>query len=138
MNLNKKGILMTILGLAATMILSGCGGSTVEEYIPDQEILYLVDQDGYAVAGIQYDCTLTSGETGNDGSFLLYPGELCTLFLDYPVVDSTIDILHIEDRVGGIRDVEYICENGNFGRTDDLGRFNFDNIYEDDICDFLL
>lgn len=136
----KKTIFMTILGLVSALVMTGCGGSSsTQDYVEDiKEISFLVDQDGYSVSGIDYDCVSGGGTTANDGSFFFYPGERCTFYLDLPTVDSTIDILHLEDTVGGLVDVEYICENGDFGYTNDLGRFNFDNLYADDECDFFL
>ena len=32
-------------------------------------------------------------------------------------VDSTSDILHLEDTVGGLPDIKYSCKNGDFGIT---------------------
>jgi len=131
-----KKTILTGLVLSVSLLFTGCG--SIEDYYPEKDVLYLLDQDYNSVSGIEYDCADgSSGVTDNEGGLYFYSGIDCTLYLDLPIVDSTVDILHIEDSYGEVEGIEYSCKNGDFGSTNIAGIFNFDNVYEDDECTFI-
>ncbi len=134
----KKFILLMV-SAAAVLALSGCGSSDYYDY--DEEKYNVVDQDGNGVADIKYTCDGGTVEvTDGSGGFYFYPNDDCSLKLELSVVDSEIDDLFIEYRREGMSNIKYECESepGVIRRTDSNGHFEFDNVYEADICTFQL
>lgn len=136
-----KRNLILIGAIFSLLTFTGCGGGSSTEYSTDvKDTIYLVDSEGFSVSGIDYVCDDNIVyTTGYDGSMSFYPGDTCSLYLDYPIVDSEIDslqLLYYDDR--GVQDLEYDCVNGDFGFTDFNGGFYFDNVYSNDTCTFFL
>jgi len=124
-----------VLAGVAVFALSGCGGG--DDYYDDEIKYHLVDQNQYGVSDIEYTCDGTHFyETDGSGGFFAYPHEDCSLRLDISV-DSSIDRLFIIDDYGyAVTNIYYECFSGTSGYTDYYGNFEFDNVYNDDICTF--
>jgi len=139
-----KKIVIFLVTFLALFTFVGCDGYdeySDRGYYDDENRLYLVDQDGFAVSNIRYTCDdgRAFERTSRDGAFFFFDNEDCELELDIRDVDSRVDSLFIEDNLGeGIEGVKYFCDNGDEGRTDRNGHFYFDNEERNDVCTLLL
>jgi hypothetical protein len=131
---------------AAAVIFAGCGGGGGGGYVPgpapgpgpgpapSYDVLYLDTGFGPAV-GVGYNCGSVFDTTGADGSFLFYPGDICTF--DLTGYNGTLfdwDPLYITYADGsGVAGIDYSCWSGTYGFTDLDGYFDYDI---DDSCDF--
>ena len=145
----KKNILIAGL-LSSALMLGGCGGSDGGNYVPPPPViepslitLFLVDQNGFSLAGVPYKCdSMAFAEyTPNNGEFSFYAGENCYFdFLGFegnynndPYVD---DIIHIVSDVNtGAGDVAFDCQSFGSGITYPDGSFDYDY---NDACVFYL
>jgi hypothetical protein len=145
----KKLLMATIV--SATLILSGCGSSSNDGYIPPPlppdptlTTLFLIDHNGFALAGVPYICDSMafSQYTLNNGEFSFFPGENCSFdFLGYagnyhndPY--SGDDIIYIVSDIGmGVNALEYDCNSFGVGITFEDGSFDYD---ANDACVFYL
>jgi len=105
----------------------------------DENRYHLVNQNGYGIANVKYVCSGRAVHlTDGSGGFYFYEKDDCSLKLDL-AVDSVRDFLFIEnDHAQGIANIPYECDSGKFGRTDIRGHFEYDNIYQNDVCTFQL
>ena len=143
--MNKKLAGFIVAGVAV-FALSGCGSSGGNDVVivdpgpsPDETYLFMVDNDGFAVADVYYTCVDSFGDfigdfyTRADGGFLFEPGENCTFdLIGYNGTPG--DELHIEDIAQNPKEgIPYTCLGGDFGRTFGDGSFDY---MIDDSCTF--
>ena len=151
----KKLISLLFAG-AAVLALSGCGGGGGGDYYGDGyypeplppvndglTTLFLIDQDGFAYAGVPYICDsmVDWSETAPNGEFSFYPGEDCEFdfyglegnYDDDPYVDDIVYI--VDDLDYGKGGIEYECASFGVGSTYGDGSFDYDI---DDLCTFYL
>jgi len=145
--MNKNLIIGSLL--LVSIFFSGCGSSNDSGYIPPPPIepdlitLFLVDQNGYSLAGVPYKCDSMEFPqyTPNNGEFSFYAGENCSFdFLGFngnynndPYSDNIIYI--VSDINSGAGDVEFDCSSFGSGITYPDGSFDYD---KDDACIFYL
>jgi len=125
-----------LLFLAMSLLLVGCGGGSDSTPVVASEKVFILDQNGFSVAGLEYTCNgVDFFTTQNDGGLIFFPGEKCELTLSAPLVDSVIDDLFIVDAFQvPLVSLNYNCANGDIGLTDQNGHFYFDNVYSPDVC----
>ena len=152
----KKLISLLISGVAV-LALSGCGGGGGGEYYYEEVIvepivdpiddglttLFLIDQDGFAYAGVPYICDsmVDWDYTAPNGEFSFYPGEDCEFdfiglegnYEDDPYVDDIVYI--VDDLDYGKGGIAYECASFGVGTTYGDGSFDYDI---DDLCTFYL
>lgn len=148
---NRKKIISFLVSGVAVLALSGCGGGG--EYYYEEVIiepvddglttLFLIDQDGFAYAGVPYICDsmVEWSETAPNGEFSFYPGEDCEFdfiglegnYADDPYVDDIVYI--VDDLDYGKGGIEYECASFGVGSTYGDGSFDYDI---DDLCTFYL
>ena len=144
----KKLISLLFAGVAV-LALNGCGGggSNGDYYVPPVNdgltTLFLIDQDGFAYAGVPYICdSMIDWElTAPNGEFSFYPGEDCEFdfdglegnYSDDPHVDDIVYI--VDDLDYGKGGIEYECASFGVGSTYGDGSFDYDI---DDQCTFYL
>ena len=148
----KKLISLLFAGVAV-LALSGCGGGGGGEYYYEEVIiepvddglttLFLIDQDGFAYAGVPYICDsmVDWSETAPNGAFSFYPGEDCEFdfiglegnYEDDPYVDDIVYI--VDDLDYGKGGIAYECASFGVGSTYGDGSFDYDI---DDLCTFYL
>ena len=139
----KKKIAGLMIAGVAVFALSGCGaGDTVvvvDDDTSNETTLFLVDNDGFSVAYVDYSCVDSFGDfignfqTKSNGAFTFEPGEDCTF--DFIGYDGTPgDELYIEDIDQNSKEgIPYTCISGDFGRTFGDGSFDY---MMDDSCTF--
>lgn len=150
---NRKKIISFLVSGVAVLALSGCGGGGGGEYYYEEVIiepvddglttLFLIDQDGFAYAGVPYICDsmVEWSETAPNGEFSFYPGEDCEFdfiglegnYADDPYVDDIVYI--VDDLDYGKGGIEYECASFGVGSTYGDGSFDYDI---DDLCTFYL
>jgi len=125
-----------LLLLATSLLLVGCGGGSDSTPPAVSEKIFILDQNGFSVSGLEYSCNgVDFFTTQNDGSLIFFPGERCELTLNRPIVDSVIDDLFIVDEFfSPVVGLDFNCANGDIGLTDQNGHFYFDNVYSPDVC----
>ena len=144
----KKNIIIASL-LTGALMLSGCGTNDGNNYIPPPIVepslitLFLVDQNGFSLAGVPYKCeSMTFAEyTPNNGEFSFYAGEDC--FFDFKGFKGnydndpyTDDIIYIVSDINtGAGNVEFDCSSFGSGITYPDGSFDYDY---NDACVFYL
>ena len=152
-----KKLISLVLAGVAVLALSGCGGGGgggdyyVDDYYPEPlppvddglTTLFLIDQDGFAYAGVPYICDsmVDWSETAPNGEFSFYPGEDCEFdfvglegnYYDDPFVDDIVYI--VDDLDYGKGDIPYECASFGVGSTYGDGSFDYDI---DDLCTFYL
>ena len=136
--------------VSATLLLSGCGSSDYDYIAPPPLLdptlttLFLVDDQGFSLAGIPYICDSMefSQYTKNNGEFSFFPGENCSFdFLGYAGNYNNDpyngdDIIYIVSDINtGAGGVEYECNSFGSGLTFENGSFDYD---ADDACVFYL
>ena len=130
----------------AVLSLNGCGGGSGSY----DHIYYLQTYDDIfdeyvGVPNIYYECGPDIvGETGPNGEFHMFDGDMCT-FWD---LDDTVSYEYNKLYLGanasgtvGLGGVEYFCDSGIDGVTNSYGMFTFDPeyinpYYPGDVCDF--
>lgn len=141
--------MMLILSGVSVIALSGCGGSS-DYYDDGLTTLFLVDDQGFAYAGVPYICDSMSGwdETAPNGEFSFYPPDNCTF--DFMGLNGTdpndiyLDevIYIVDDLDNGKNGIPYECSSfnaGNINYTYDDGIWDGSFDYDaDDACVFYL
>jgi len=122
-----RRVILFFSAIAAMLTINGCDGSYASGYddgyydgaTKDLVTLYLVDEYGYGVGNIPYECIDAYGEivyrdrTYANGEFSFEIGDRCTFDL-YGFAGSTRDPLYIVDIDGfGKDDIPFYCDNGN-------------------------
>lgn len=145
-----KKLMSLIFSGVAALVLSGCGGSGDSYYDDGLTTLFLVDDQGYAYAGVPYICdSMNTWEvTAPNGEFSFYPPEECTFDFyglngtdpDDIFIDEVIYIVDYTD--AGKNDIPYECSSfnaGNINYTYDDGIWDGSFDYDvDDACVFYL
>lgn len=158
-----KRFVMFLASGVAVLTMSGCGGgssggsssevyvpvdgsgSSSEVYVPVDDgftTLFLVDQDGFAYAGVPYICDSMSewSVTASSGEFSFYVGEYCDFnfdglygnYDDDPLVDDIVYI--VDDLDSGKGGIPYECDSFiGINTTNEDGSFYYD---ENDACTF--
>ena len=145
--MNKKFILTSLI--SATLLLSGCGSSddTVVVVVPVEPTLttlFLIDSDGFSLAGVPYICDSMefAQHTLNNGEFSFLVGENC--FFDFNGYRGNYngdpyngdDIIHIVSDINTpANGVEYSCDSFGAGITFEDGSFDYN---ANDACVFYL
>ena len=146
----------TAAAIAVAALVSGCGGgSSYTEGYEDGYVdgfydgarypelgmttLFLRDIQGFALAGIHYQCLSPDGTvtadyiTAPNGEFSFYPGERCE-FDFYGFEGTPLEPIFIEDDIGeGKGDIFYECMSGTAGTTTPDGSFEYEY---NDMCTF--
>ena len=139
--------------VATAFLFSGCSGYSdgyddgyndgyydgAREYSDGMISLFLIDQDGYSAANVEYSCVDENNNytgtyfTTPSGEFSFYVGERCTFeLIDF--YGTPNDPLFIEDDIGqGKADIPYECARGDTGFTTRGGSFDY---LADDSCTF--
>jgi hypothetical protein len=138
-----KKLKMFLFGLTAFVLLTGCVSEDDDYYDDGLTTLFLVDKDGYSLAGVGYICDSMQyvAYTPSNGEFSFYPGENCDF--DLSGLDGNLggdpfedDIVYIVDNIdNGKGGIGYSCELFGVGVTQYDGSFYYE---QDDKCVFRL
>ncbi len=143
----NKNIIMASL-ISASILFNGCGGGNDNVYIvpipptPALITLFLIDQDGFSLAGVPYHCDHMGFPeyTPNNGEFSFYAGENCSFdfenfngnYNNNPYAGD--DVIYIVSDINtGAGDVVFDCNSFGSGITYFDGSFDYDS---NDACSF--
>ncbi len=130
-----------LLSLTAAVMFAGCGCCDDDNYNDGLTTLFLVDKNGYSLAGVPYKCESMQylGYTLDNGEFSFYPGEKCEF--DFTSLGGNLngdifedDIVYIVDDINdGKGNIGYDCELFGASTTQSDGSFYYE---ADDQCVF--
>ena len=142
-----------ITAIATILALSGCGSidhrddfrvnyDNYVDYNGDNlTTLFLVDEHGYAYAGISYICDSmrTSDRTAPNGEFSFIERDTCEFDFngldgDYGYTDDEV-VRIVDYRDHGKGGIDYDCASFGASSTYSDGSFDY---HEDDVCAFYL